>query len=155
MPAAAITDPEPGPVTAAYALKAATLSGARALGLDGEVGALKAGMKADLAILDLNEPAFVPFNSAARQIVFGECGRAVQTVFVAGRPVVRAGKLATVDEAALAAAVGEYAEAFRRDAAALASRNKELLAPILSANRAAWQVPLGFDRYVAGRRGDV
>ena len=150
-----ITDPEPGPVTAAYALKAATLSGARALGLDGEVGALKAGMKADLAILDLNEPAFVPFNSAARQIVFGECGRAVQTVFVAGRPVVRAGKLTTVDEAALAAAVGEYAEAFRRDAAALASRNKELLAPILSANRAAWQVPLGFDRYIAGRREDV
>ena len=33
-------------------------------------------------ILDLNEPAFVPFNSAARQIVYAESGRAVETVFV-------------------------------------------------------------------------
>ena len=75
----------------------------RPSGLDGQVGALKAGMAADLMILDLNEPAFVPFNSAARQIVFAEAGRAVETVLVAGRPVVRDGKLVTVDEAALAA----------------------------------------------------
>jgi len=148
----AVTDPEPGPITAAYALKAATSSGARVVGLDGEVGALKAGMKADLAILDLNEPAFVPFNSAARQIVFGECGRAVETVFVSGRPVVRDRKLTTIDEAAIAAEIGEHAPAFRRDAAALVSRNKDLIAPILNANRAAWRIPLGFDRYIAGRR---
>ena len=51
---------------------AATLHGARAVGLDGKAGALKPGMTADLSILDLNEPAFVPFNSAARQIVFSE-----------------------------------------------------------------------------------
>jgi len=36
---------------------------------------------------------FVPFNSAARQIVFAECGRAVETVFRRWRPVVRDGKL--------------------------------------------------------------
>ena len=73
----------------------------------GQIGALKPGMTADLMILDLNEPAFVPFNSAARQIVFSESGRAVDTVLVGGRPVVRDHKLVTVDEAALAAAVGE------------------------------------------------
>ena len=64
-------------------------------------------MTADLMILDLNEPAFVPFNSAARQIVFAEAGRAVETVLVGGRPVVRDRKLVTVDEAALAAEIGE------------------------------------------------
>ena len=82
----------------------------------GQIGALKPGMLADLTILDLNEPAFVPFNSAARQIVFSEAGRAVETVLVGGRPVVRNGKLVTVDEAALAAEVEEIAPAFRRDA---------------------------------------
>ena len=112
----AVTDPEPHPINAAYALKAATLAGAKACGLEGQIGALKAGMAADLMILDLNEPAFVPFNSAARQIVFSEAGRAVETVFVGGRPVVRDGKLVTVDEAALAAEAEGIAPGFRREA---------------------------------------
>jgi cytosine/adenosine deaminase-related metal-dependent hydrolase len=144
----AATDPEPGPVNAAYAVRAATLAGARAVGLSGAIGAIKPGMKADLMILDLKEPAFVPFNSAARQIVFSECGRAVDTVLVGGRLVVRDRKLVTVDEAALAAAVEKVAPAFRRDAQALAARNADLVAPLLSANREAWKVPLGFERYI-------
>jgi len=144
----AVTDPEPGPINAGYALKAATLSGARAVGLGGKVGALKPGMAADLMVLDLNELAFVPFNSAARQIVFAESGRAVETVFVDGRPVVRGSKLVTVDEAELAAAAAELAPAFRRDAADLAARNADLAAPLLDANRAAWKVPLGLTRYI-------
>ena len=149
----AVSDPEPGPINAAYALRAATVNGARAVGLGGQAGALKPGLAADLAILDLNEPAFVPFNSAARQIVFAESGRAVETVFVAGRPVVRNGRLVTLDEAALAAEAAEVSPAFRRDAAALASRNSDLIAPLLNANRNAWQVPLGFERYIGRGNG--
>ena len=149
----AVTNPEPGPIDAAYAMRAATINGARAVGMDGKAGAIKAGMAADLAILDLNEPAFVPFNSAARQLVFAEGGRAVETVFVAGKPVVRNGKLITLDEAALAAEAAEISPAFRRDAEALASRNSDLIAPLLAANRAAWQVALGFERYIGqGKR---
>jgi 5-methylthioadenosine/S-adenosylhomocysteine deaminase len=144
----AVTDPEPGLVNAAYALRAATLAGARAVGLSNVIGAIKPGMMADLMILDLKEPAFVPFNSAVRQIVFSEAGRAVETVLVGGRPVVRNGNLVTVDEAALAAAIEEIAPAFRRDAQALAVRNADLTAPLLSANREAWKVPLGFERYI-------
>jgi adenine deaminase len=143
-----VTNPEPGPITAAYALQAATLAGARVIGLDGAVGALQPGMAADFAILNLDEPSFVPFNSAARQIVFSEAGRAVESVFVAGRPVVQDGKLVTLDEAALAAEIAEIAPGFRRDAAALRSRNSDLIATLLDANRSAWQAPLGFDRYV-------
>ena len=144
----AVTDPEPGPINAAYALKAATLSGARAVGLSNKIGALKPGMAADLMILDLKEPAFVPFNSAARQIVFSEAGRAVETVLVDGRPVVRNSKLVTVDEAALAAEVEEIAPAFRRDAQALAARNADLTTLLLNASREAWKIPLGFERYI-------
>jgi 5-methylthioadenosine/S-adenosylhomocysteine deaminase len=149
----AVTEPDPGPINAGYALKAATLSGARAVGLGGKVGALKPGMAADLTILDLTEPAFVPFNSAARQIVFAESGRAVETVFVDGRPVVRGGKLVTLDETKLAAEAAELAPAFRRDAANLAARNSDLVAPLLDANRAAWKVPLGIQRYVGRTEG--
>jgi 5-methylthioadenosine/S-adenosylhomocysteine deaminase len=148
----AVTDPEPGPINAAYALKAATLAGARAVGLSDKIGALRPEMTADLMILDLKEPAFVPFNSAARQIVFAEAGRAVETVLVGGRPVVRNGRLVTVDEAALAAEMEKIAPGFRRDAQALAASNMVLTAPLLNANREAWKVPLGFERYIG--RGD-
>jgi 5-methylthioadenosine/S-adenosylhomocysteine deaminase len=144
----AVTDPEPHPITAAYALKAATLTGAKSCGLEGQVGAVKSGMAADLMILDLNEPAFVPFNSAARQIVFSEAGRAVETVFVGGRPVVREGRLVTVDEAALAAEAAGIAPGFRQEAAELAKRSADLIPPLLEGNRAAWRVKLGFERYI-------
>jgi cytosine/adenosine deaminase-related metal-dependent hydrolase len=146
----AVTDPEPHLITAAYALKAATLAGAKACGLEGQVGALRAGMIADLMILDLNEPAFVPFNSAARQIVFSEAGRAVQTVLVGGRPVVRDGVLVTVDEAALAAEAENIAPGFRREAEELAKRSADLIAPLLEGNRAAWNAQIGLHRYIGG-----
>ena len=147
-----ITSPEPTPITAAYAVRAATLAGARAVGLHGKVGALKPGMAADLMILDLNEPSFVPLNSAARQIVFAEFGRAIKTVFVAGRPVVRDGKMTTLDETKLAAEAAEIGAAFRRDAAAVTERNRSIVAPLLEANRAAWQVKVGFDRYIGSNK---
>jgi len=150
----AVTEPDPGPINAQYALKAATLSGARAVGLGDKVGALKPGMVADIVILDLNEPAFVPFNSAARQIVYAESGRAVETVFVNGRRVVRGGKLVTVDEEKLAAEAAELAPAFRRDANELAARIADVTAPLLDANRRAWTIPLGLERYIGRLKGD-
>ena len=67
----AMTEPEPHPINAA--LCAARRDADRRQGgrpSEGQVGALKPGMAADLMILDLNEPSFVPFNSAARQIVY-------------------------------------------------------------------------------------
>jgi 5-methylthioadenosine/S-adenosylhomocysteine deaminase len=102
-----------------------------------------------LALINvLKEPG-----SAARQIVYAESERAVETVFVDGRPVVRGGKLVTLDETKLAAEAAELAPAFRRDAANLAARNSDLVAPLLDANRAAWKVPLGIHRYVGRTEG--
>ena len=147
-----VTSPEPHPIDAAYAMRAATLAGAHAVGLGDTVGALKPGMAADLAILDLDEPAFVPFNSAARQLAYAEAGRAVDTVLVGGRAVVRDGRLVSIDETALAAAAAEIAPGFRAEAKALAERSADLIPPLLEGNRAAWKVPLGFERYI-GRSG--
>jgi len=149
----AITSPEPHPITASLALRAGTLTGAKAVGMEGKIGALKPGMAADLMILDLNEPAFVPFNSAARQIVFSESGAAVDAVFVAGRPVVRGHRLVTIDEAALAAEAAEISPAFRKEVEAIIKRNADLVAPLLEGNRNVWKVPLGYSRYIG--RSDV
>jgi cytosine/adenosine deaminase-related metal-dependent hydrolase len=146
----AITSPEPHPITAARALKAATLTGAKAVNMEGQIGALKPGMAADLMILDLKEPAFVPFNSAARQLVFSESGGAIDTVLVAGRTVVRGHKLLTIDETTLAAEAEEISPGFRREVEAQIKRNADLIAPLLDGNRAVWKTQLGIARYVGG-----
>src|SRR6185503_12089671 len=93
--------PAPGALGAAQALRIATEGGAATAGLARAIGAVRAGMKADFVLLDLADPSFVPFNSAARQLVFSETGRAVKTVVVDGRVVLRDGRITTVDEPAL------------------------------------------------------
>ena len=66
------------------AFRAATLGSAAALGLGGEIGRLEPGRKADITLLDLYDPAFVPLNDATRQLVFSEAGRAVRHVWSRG-----------------------------------------------------------------------
>jgi cytosine/adenosine deaminase-related metal-dependent hydrolase len=149
---AAVSDPEPGPPSAADAMRTATLGGARAAGLDGAVGAIRPGMLADISILDLGSLALVPLNSAARQLVFAEGGAAVETVIVAGRIVVQDRRLTTIDEAALRQAVDEVMPAVRADLEAVNARIAEIGPGLLDAWRRSWREDIGFDRY-AGDRG--
>jgi len=75
--------------------------GARALGLEGRIGRFAPGALADLAVVDLDTFAFTPLNDIERQLVYCETGSSVRHVMVAGRWVVRDGKVTTVDEVAL------------------------------------------------------
>jgi 5-methylthioadenosine/S-adenosylhomocysteine deaminase len=146
---AAVSDPQPGPPDAVDALRAGTLNGARALGLDGQVGRIAPGMKADLALFDLADPAYVPLNSPARQLVYAECGRGVDTVLIDGQIVMESRAIKTVDEAALRQALAEIMPLFRSDAAAVLARNRTLARHFAEADRRAWAHDLGFNRYIA------
>lgn len=150
---AAITHPEPGPPTAADSIEAATLSGAQSTGLDGQVGALKVGMKADLSILDLDDPSWVPLNSVARQLVFTESGRSVEHVMVDGRFVVRDRKITTIDERALREEVAEIMVGLRRDLEQIVARNEKMLPYLLEAHRRTWDTDIGVNRYIGAGTG--
>jgi 5-methylthioadenosine/S-adenosylhomocysteine deaminase len=147
---AAVSTPEPGPPTAADAIRSATLGGARTAGLEGKIGALRPGMAADLAIIDLTDPSFVPLNSVARQLVFTEAGRGVETVIVDGRVVVRDRKITTIDEGALRSEVAELMQGLRKDIDAVIARNRGLLPHLLDAYRRTWAEDIGLNRYVSG-----
>ncbi|MBI9106230.1 MAG: amidohydrolase [Spirochaetales bacterium] len=71
-------------------------SGGQALGLP-NYGAVVAGAPADLVLLDMNTPEMIPGNNIFADILYGLDGRNVHTVIVGGKPVVREGKLLTVD----------------------------------------------------------
>jgi len=148
---AAVTDANPTGVHARDAMRAATIGGARALKLDGEVGAIRAGMKADLVLIDLEDIAYQPLNSAVRQLVFSETGRGVDTVIVDGEIVMRERRITTIDEAALRDELAALMPAFRSDFARIAEANAPVIPYLLAANERLKSHDVGLDRYVSGR----
>ena len=74
----------PDALLAADALELATLGGARALGLDGDVGSLGVGKRADLAIISLAGTSFVPWEDPVTAVVLGGAPHQVVETFVDG-----------------------------------------------------------------------
>ena len=147
----AICHLDEGPPLARDAIRAATLAGARTAGRD-DLGAIAPGMRADLVVIDLSDPAWLPLNSVARQLVFSECGRGVRDVLVDGRVVVRDGRLTTVDVAAIHAEVREAMPALLRDLDAVRARIAPLAPMIREAERRTAAADLGIERTLIGRR---
>ena len=140
-------DGEPSGILACDAIDAATVNGARAVGLSGEVGEIKAGMKADLALIDLADFAYQPFNSAARQMVYSESGRAVRTVMVDGEIVLENGEPTRVDMKAFRAELIDVMAQADKDYAALASRQAAATPYLLEATRNLNKADLGLNRF--------
>jgi 5-methylthioadenosine/S-adenosylhomocysteine deaminase len=90
-----------GKVSAAWqpkdVLRAATMGGASAMGLEGEIGSLEAGKKADLVAFDFRRPHLVPSVNPIGTLVHTGQGRDVELVLVDGRVVVEDGRPALVD----------------------------------------------------------
>ncbi|GAA0710031.1 TRZ/ATZ family hydrolase [Dyella marensis] len=70
---------------AAYALRAATLNGARAMGLEDRIGSIEAGKQADLAAVRLSDLETQPLFHVASQLVYATGRHQVTDVWIAGR----------------------------------------------------------------------
>ncbi|GAA4342242.1 amidohydrolase [Pigmentiphaga soli] len=119
---ATVSEFRKGPPPAMEAMKAATEGGAAGARLGHLIGKIAPGYKADLSIVDLADPSFVPLNSVVRQLVNIEGGRAVRHVMVDGEWVIRDRKFTTVDEAAIFDEVEAVMPTFRKDFADIGAR---------------------------------
>jgi 5-methylthioadenosine/S-adenosylhomocysteine deaminase len=128
-------------------LAAMTTGGARALGLAGQVGELRAGTRADVVLIDLEAPPFVPFNDLANHLVYGEEGGSVRLVLVDGRVVVRDGRVLTIDEEALRAEVRERTAAASAGGAAVADWAERLWPYVDEMYRRCAAYDVGFTRW--------
>ncbi len=80
------------------ALRMATLNGARALGMESLIGSIARGKYADLAAVDLARLASQPVYDPVSQIVYTAGRDQVTDVWVAGRRLLQAGRLTTLNE---------------------------------------------------------
>jgi len=109
---------DPTVLPAEQAVAMATILGARAAGLEKQIGSLETGKHADLITLRLDRPHAVPLYNVYSQIVYALKGSDVEDVAVDGKPIVREGRSLTLDSAPILAKAKEYAakvtESFKR-----------------------------------------
>ena len=92
---------DPEAVPPMEALSMATINGARALGLDGLIGSLEPGKRADVIVVDLDTPHATVTHDPVSQMVYCASAADVRTVLVDGRVVVDDFALTTMDIAAV------------------------------------------------------
>lgn len=85
-------------VSAKEALEMATINGAKALGKENLIGVIAEGLKADLAILNLDTPSMCPRNNIIASLCYSANGSEVETVMVDGKILMENRVLLTIDE---------------------------------------------------------
>jgi cytosine/adenosine deaminase-related metal-dependent hydrolase len=89
---------DPTVVPAETVLEMATINGARALGLDAEIGSLEVGKKADFVSIDTRKVNLQPYFSPVSAVVYSASGGDVSLTVVDGKIVVEKGVLVTMNE---------------------------------------------------------
>jgi cytosine/adenosine deaminase-related metal-dependent hydrolase len=89
----------PTSVSVADLFEAATLGGARALGLDADIGSIEPGKYADLVVLDLRRAHVAGPDDVYTQLVYSARASDVRTVLIGGKTVVANGALTAFSEA--------------------------------------------------------
>ena len=94
---------DPRAIPATTALEMATINGARALGLERQIGSLESGKRADLVIVSTASARLTPLYDPVSHLVYAARGDDVRTVMVNGRVLMRDRKMLTLDETAILA----------------------------------------------------
>lgn len=87
-----------------------TLSGARALGLEDEIGSLRPGKSADVICVELRDPGSRPVLDPLSQLVYAAGREHVTDAWVAGEHLLENGRMTRMDVAAILQKADEWAE---------------------------------------------
>lgn len=99
----------PGSLRARDVVWMATREGAKALGLEQEIGSIEVGKRADLIVVNPDRPYLAPAPDPYSTLVYGCTGLDVMTTIVDGTILVDRGELTRIDAAAIAAAAHDEA----------------------------------------------
>jgi 5-methylthioadenosine/S-adenosylhomocysteine deaminase len=90
---------DPKVLTSDEAIAIGTINGAKALGLEDEIGSIEVGKKADLILIDTNNANMIPDSSKlSSNIIYSANGSNVDTTICNGQILMENKKLTTLDE---------------------------------------------------------
>ena len=92
-----VTSLNPTVMNAETVCKMATIGGAKALNLDKLIGSIETGKKADIILVDMNQPHLTPLYNCYSQLVYATRGADVKTSIINGRIVMKDRQLLTID----------------------------------------------------------
>ncbi|HEY6213675.1 MAG TPA: amidohydrolase [Vicinamibacterales bacterium] len=104
---------DPTAVSARTALDLATIGGARALGMEGRIGSIEAGKRADLITVAMNSARQTPMYDPVSHLVYVTRGDDVRTTIVDGKILMRNRQVKTLDAAAVIAEANRLAQKVR------------------------------------------
>jgi 5-methylthioadenosine/S-adenosylhomocysteine deaminase len=104
---------DPRVVSASEALMMATRGGARALGMEEQIGSLEPGKRADLIVVDTSGARQTPLYDPISHLVYVARGADVQSTVVHGRVLMRNRQVLTLDETAVLAAARGWIDKVR------------------------------------------
>lgn len=116
---------DPAVLPPGKALEMCTIDGAKALGLEQEIGSLEIGKKADVVLVDLARPHLYPLHMPVFRLVCFANGNDVSTVIVDGRLLMEDRRVLSIDE-------GKVLDTAQREAERMLDRGnfRGLLAPL-------------------------
>ena len=90
---------DPKVLNSSQSLAMGTIEGAKALGLDSEIGSIEVGKKADIILIDTNSANMVPDSSSlSSNIIYSANGSNVDTTICNGKILMENKKLTVLDE---------------------------------------------------------
>jgi 5-methylthioadenosine/S-adenosylhomocysteine deaminase len=92
---------DPTAVSAKTALRMATIGGARALGMERQIGSLERGKHADIIVVSMSAARQTPMYDPISHLVYVTRGDDVRTTIVNGKVLMRNRKVTTLDAAAV------------------------------------------------------
>jgi cytosine/adenosine deaminase-related metal-dependent hydrolase len=96
-----LREEDPTVVPAEAVLEIATINGAKALGLDDEIGSIEVGKKADFILINMDAPHLTPAWDPVSTIVYAAHGTDVDSVVIDGKIVMEGRRVLTLDEGAI------------------------------------------------------
>ena len=87
-----------GAMTAEKVIEMATINGAKALGMEKEIGSIEKGKKADILLFDMSRPEWIPLLNVVQNFVYSASGDSVDTVIVDGEIIMENRVVKTIDE---------------------------------------------------------
>ncbi len=105
---------DPTVMSAAQTLHAATQGGAALLGAEAEIGSLAVGKKADLIMLDMDQPHLTPVYNPVSHLVYAAGGGDVIHSIINGQVVMQDRKITTLDETAIIAEMKSIGKQVRK-----------------------------------------